>query len=158
MIIKRQQLLKIILIITLLFILFFQILKTKEVFKEKTFFEAEIIKEQSKISKLKNKYLKTVNNKDNQNRTNNGIKEGTAEILAELKKINLKLIDFNSVQTELNLNLQGSFNSILKFIYFLEIEMNQYEISELKIKNSDTDLFCFLKLKNELIKNEKNLF
>lgn len=158
MIIKRQQLLKIILIITLLFILFFQILKTKEVFNEKTFFEAEIIKEQSKISKLKNKYLKTVNNKDNQNRTNNGIKEGTAEILAELKKINLKLIDFNSVQTELNLNLQGSFNSILKFIYFLEIEMNQYEISELKIKNSDTDLFCFLKLKNELIKNEKNLF
>jgi hypothetical protein len=36
--------------------------------------------------------------------------------------------------------------------------MNQFKIAEFKIKNGEKDLFFFLKLKNELIKNEKDIF
>ena len=156
--INRKQLLRIILIILLLFILIFQGIKTKEFSNKKEQLQAEIIKQQLRNFNLKNEYLKTINNNAKAAAAESDIKESTAQILAELKIFNLKLIDFSSAQTELNLNLNGSFHSILNFIYYLESEMNQFKIAEFKIKNGEKDLFIFLKLKNELIKNEKNIF
>ncbi|MGM0500068.1 MAG: hypothetical protein ACQERL_07685 [Bacillota bacterium] len=156
--INREQLLRSILIILLLFILLFQLVKTKEFSNKKQLLETGIIKQKLINSDLKNKYLQTVNTQTKAAETKSDLKESTADILAELKTFNLKLIDFSSAQTELNLNLNGSFHSILNFIYYLEIEMNQFKIAEFKIKNSDNDLFFFLKLKNELIINEKNIF
>jgi len=155
---NRQQLLRIIVIILMLFILPFQLVKTKEFSSKKQLLEAGIIKQKLINNSLKNKYLKFINNKTQAAVTKSDLKESTAEILAELKTFDLTLIDFSSAQSELNLNLNGSFHSILKFIYYLEIEMNQFKIVELKIKKSDSNLFFFLKLKNELITNEKNIF
>ncbi|CCU79352.1 hypothetical protein HSACCH_01261 [Halanaerobium saccharolyticum subsp. saccharolyticum DSM 6643] len=158
MIINRKQLLRIILIILLLFILIFQVIKTKEFSNKKELLQAEIMKQQLLNFNLKNEHLKTINSKTKVAAAENDIKESTAQILAELKTFNLKLIDFSSAQTELTLNLNGSFHSILNFIYYLESEMNQFKIAEFKIKNGENDLFFFLKLKNELIKNEKDIF
>jgi hypothetical protein len=157
--IKKGKLLRIILILLLLFILAFQVAKTKEFFNKKELLQNEIEKQQQQNINLKNKYLKTVyNNKAKETETKTRLKENTAEILTDLKNYNLKLVDFSSAQTELNLNLNGDFYSILNFIHYLEIEKNQFKIEEFKIKNNDSNLFFFLKLKNELIKNEKDIF
>lgn len=152
--INRKQLLRSILIILLLFILLFQFVKTKEFSNKKQLLETGLIKQKLINSDLKKKYLQTVNTQTKAVETKSDFKKSTADILTELKTFNLKLIDFSSAQTELNLNLNGSFHSILNFIYFLEVEMNQFKIAEFKIKNNDNDLFLFLKLKNELITNE----
>jgi nitrous oxide reductase len=152
--INRKQLLRSILIILFLFILLFQFVKTKEFSNKKQLLETGLIKQKLINSDLKKKYLQTVNTQIKAVETKSDFKKSTADILTELKTFNLKLIDFSSAQTELNLNLNGSFHSILNFIYFLEVEMNQFKIAEFKIKNNDNDLFFFLKLKNELITNE----
>src|SRR6056297_2989359 len=102
--INRKQLLRIILIILLLFILIFQGIKTKEFSNKKEQLQAEIIKQQLRNFNLKNEYLKTINNNAKAAAAESDIKESTAQILAELKIFNLKLIDFSSAQTELNLN------------------------------------------------------
>lgn len=152
--INRKQLLRSILIILFLFILLFQFVKTKEFSNKKQLLETGLIKQKLINSDLKKKYLQTVNTQIKAVETKSDFKKSTADILTELKTFNLKLIDFSSAQTELNLNLNGSFHSILNFIYFLEVEMNQFKIAEFKTKNNDNDLFFFLKLKNELITNE----
>ncbi len=155
---NKKQLFRIILIILLFFTLFFQLVKTKEFLNKKQLLVNKIIKQGQVNNNLKNEYLKIVNNQTKAAAAKNDLKENTAKILAELKTFNLKLIDFSSSQTELNLNLNGSFHSILNFIYYLENKMNQIKIAEFKIKNSNSNLFFFLKLKNELIKNEEKDF
>lgn len=111
-----------------------------------------------KNNKLQEKYVRNIHAQDKENIEKKKLKKRTSEIVAQSENFNLKLIDFSSSETELNLNFNGSFHSILNFIYYLEIEMDQFKIAEFKIKNSNNDLFFFLKLKNELIKNEKNIF
>jgi len=152
MIVKKKKLIIVLSALILLFLLSVQIVKSNTLLKEKEMLQAEISKQEEKNYFLKNKYNQTKKIKNSRVKTKNvGLKENTAEILTEIKKIDLKLIDLSSTENELNLNLSGDFHSILHFINYLESETAALKIEEFKIKKNDYDLFLFLKLKKELI-------
>ena len=128
----------------------FQAFKLKNNLVQKEIITVELKKQQFKINSLKNNYrLKSRN--FNLKEKNISLKDSTAEILNKLKTLNLNLIDFSSTKTELNLNINGNFHSLLKLLYYLENEISGIKIKELKLKNNDNNLFFYIKLKNELI-------
>ena len=150
--INQNKLLKISLVLLLLLLLIVQALKTREIIKEKKLLQFAISDQQQQNSDLQNEY--SINQESSNLNINNqpfDLKEKTAEILSELKILNLKLIDFSSSEAELNLNLTGDFNSILNCIYYLENQIEDLKIEEFKIKANRDKLFFFIKLKNELI-------
>ena len=152
MIFKKNKSLKIVIIILLILLLTFQGLKSSEIIKEKKLLQLEISKQQQKNIDLENEYAdkrKKINSSSNDQTFD--IKAETTVILSELEIYNLKLIDFSSSNSELNLNLSGDFSSILNFIYYLENQSEVLKIDEFKIKENSDQLFFFVKLKNELI-------
>ncbi|MFN2341348.1 MAG: hypothetical protein ABR547_08780 [Halanaerobium sp.] len=152
MTIKQNKSLKFALIILLILLLTVQGLKSREIIKEKNFLQLEISKQQQENKDLENEYAdKSQKNKLRINEQTFDIKAETAAILSELEIYNLKLIDFSSSRTELNLNLSGDFSSILNFIFYLENQSEALKIDEFKIKENSDQLFFFVKLKNELI-------
>lgn len=152
MTIKQNKSLKIALIILMVLLLTVQGLKSREIIKEKKFLQLEISKQQQENKDLENEYAeKSQKGKLRINEQAFDIKAETAKILSELEIYNLKLIDFSSSRTELNLNLSGDFSSILNFIFYLENQSEALKIEEFKIKENSDQLFFFVKLKNELI-------
>ena len=133
-------------------LLFMQFGKSREQLAVRRSLEREIEAQQEQNTLLENKYSTVEGPEMNSGREKKyNLKDSTAQILTELKINNLELIDFSSGENELNLNLQGEFKSILSFIYYLETELKFLEIAEFKIKDDSRKLFCFVKLKNELI-------
>jgi len=153
---KNEKLIRLLLIVLLLIFFMVQAAASRDFFNKKELLQSQLEKQQLQNFKLKMKYKNSLSLKQDQKTKTEAIKKSTAEILDKLKKVNLSLLDFSSTQTEVNLNLEGNFYSILKFIQYLETQQNQLKISEFKIKNNDINLFFFLKLKNELIKNEND--
>lgn len=152
MIISQNKTLKIILIIILLFLVIFQALKCRNIINKKELLQSKISAQQLQVDKAEAEYLNESRNINLKNINQNfDFKEKTAVILSELKSFDLKLIDFSSSKSELNLNLSGKFNAVLDFIYYLETEIKVFKIEEFKIKKNSNKLFFYLKLKNELI-------
>ncbi|RAK11045.1 hypothetical protein C8C77_10323 [Halanaerobium saccharolyticum] len=152
MIINQKKIFKISLIFLLLFLLLSQGLKSREIIKEKEIMQYKISEQKQQNNNLKNEYSTKISmrNSESDNQLIN-IKEKTAAILAKVQKYDLILIDFSSTETELNLNLEGNFHSILNFVYYLENSIESLKIIEFKIKKNKDTLFFFVKLKNELI-------
>lgn len=149
---KRKKLVIISAVFLLCLLLFMQLGKSREQLALRRSLESEIEAQQKQILILENKYTSAESSKKTPARKQkSNLKDSTAQILAELKLYDLELIDFSSGENELNLNLQGEFKSILSFIYYLETELKFLEIAEFKIKDDSRKLFCFVKLKNELI-------
>lgn len=98
---------------------------------------------------LKFKYQQSLNSKQMLKKLS--LKEQSSEILFKAENLGLKLIDFNSNKSELNLNFNGDFYSILRFFYYLESNLLSVKISEFKIKSNDKRLFLFIKLRDERI-------
>ena len=147
---KRIMLFSAVILLAVLFLS--QLLLTKELFKKEKLLQTEIKEQRGQNKILENnyqQYRKAHTLKTHFQRK--GVKESTAEILEKLKFFKLRLIDFSSGSSELNLNLKGDFYSILQFIQYLEAKMIGLEIVEFKMKRSGNNLFLFLKLKNELI-------
>lgn len=155
---KNEKLIRLLLIVLLLIFLIVQAAASRDFFNKKEMLQSQLEKQQLQNDKLKIEYKESISLQSDQEIKTEAIKKSTAEILDKLKKIKLTLLDFSSAQTEINLNLEGDFYSILKFIQYLETQQNQLKIAEFKIKNNGINLFFFLKLKNELIKNEKDRF
>lgn len=132
-------------LIILIFLSYYQLAAGKRGISKKSELKFEIEKQQYLNSKLEADYSLKKNSNINK-KQNLDIKEGTAKVLSDLKLYNLQLIDFSSSELELNLNLSGNFNSIIHFIYYLETEMPDWKINELKIKDSSEQLFFFIKL------------
>lgn len=152
MIVKKKKIIIILSVFMLLILVAVQIVESTTLLKEKKILQTEISKQEEQNYLLRNRYNQTKKIKNLRVNTKNvGLKENTAEILAEIKKIDLKLIDLSSTENELNLNLSGDFHSILHFIDYLESEFAVLKIKEFKIKKNDHNLFFFLKLKKELI-------
>jgi len=153
---KNEKLIRLLLIVLLLIVFIVQTAASRNFLNKKELLQSQIKNQRLQNEKLKRKYKNQLKLRPDLRNKAVTLKKNTAEIIEQSKKLNLVLVDLSSAQTELNLNLKGDFHSILKFIQYLELEQNQLEITEFKIKNNGTKLFFFLKLKNELIKNEKN--
>ena len=141
---KKKKIIKISLLLLLFFLLIIQGVKGRSIIQEHKSLYLEITKQQNKNQTLKNKYSSS-------SRQLFDLKAKTSEIFAELKSCSLKIIDYSSTEGELNLNLRGDFNSILKFIYYLDNETEGLKVDEFKIKEDQDNLFFFVKLKNELM-------
>lgn len=147
--IKKEQLL-IIIAVMLFLLLIFQIYQLKIKVNQVKNFELKILKAQQLNRNLEADYyekLKHNNLKNNQMI----LKDFDTLILAKLEQFNLKMIDFSSTETELNLNLTGDFHSILHFIHFLEVKVGKLNITNFKIKDRAEDLFLFIKIEKELV-------
>lgn len=142
---KKKKIIKISLFLLLFFLLIIQGVKGRSIIQEHKSLYLEITKQQYKNQTLKNEYSSS------SGRQLFDLKAKTSEIFAELKSCSLKIIDYSSTEGELNLNLRGDFNSILKFIYYLDNETEGLKIDEFKIKEDQDTLFFFVKLKNELM-------
>ncbi|KXS50482.1 hypothetical protein SAMN04488598_10188 [Halanaerobium congolense] len=153
---KNEKLIRLLLIVLLLIVFIVQTAASRNFLNKKELLQSQIKNQRLQNEKLKRKYKNQLKLRPDLRNKAVTLKKNTAEIIEQSKKLNLVLVDLSSAQTELNLNLKGDFHSILKFIQYLELEQNQLEITEFKIKNNGNKLFFFLKLKNELIKNEKN--
>ena len=141
---KKKKIIKISLLLLLFFLLIIQGVKGRSIIQEHKSLYLEITKQQYKNQTLKNKHPSS-------SRQLFDLKAKTSEIFAELKSCSLKIIDYSSTEGELNLNLRGDFNSILKFIYYLDNETEGLKVDEFKIKEDQDNLFFFVKLKNELM-------
>jgi hypothetical protein len=149
---ERKKLLMISAVVLLIFILVLQLGKSRDSFKIKKILQNEIEKQQKQNSLLENEYYRAGSlDKSAVEGKISSLKRSTSQILADLAEYDLKLIDFSSTENELNLNLKGSFKSIIHFIYYLESELKSLKIEEFKIKDDSKGLFFYLKLKNELI-------
>jgi hypothetical protein len=153
---KNEKLIRLLLIVLLLIVFIVQTAASRNFLNKKELLQSQIKNQRLQNEKLKRKYKNQLKLRPDLRNKAVTLKKNTAEIIEQSKKLNLVLVDLSSAQTELNLNLKGDFHSILKFIQYLDLEQNQLEITEFKIKNNGNKLFFFLKLKNELIKNEKN--
>lgn len=145
---KKRRLFLAIFIVLVVILISLQISKAKDLFLEANSIGAEIENIGEINHYLKKDYLKQREKNDQQQKRSakEDIKANTAQILERVKKTNLKLIDFSSADNELYLNLSGNFNSLLLFINYLEEEIADIEIRELKLKNNSDDLFLFLKI------------
>lgn len=149
---ERKKLLMISAVVLLIFILVLQLGKSRDSFEIKKILQNEIEKQQKQNSLLENEYYRAGSlDKSAAEGKISSLKRSTSQILADLAEYDLKLIDFSSTENELNLNLKGSFKSIIHFIYYLESELKSLKIEEFKIKDDSKGLFFYLKLKNELI-------
>lgn len=152
---REKKILNYLLILLLVILLVFQFVKIENNLKAVDSLQAEILKEQLNNERLEKKYKKEKAENINQNKKEAefeelNLKEMSSAILNELKDFNLKLIDFSSSESELNLNLNGDFNSILAFINQVENKSSALLVAEFKLKRNSGSLFLFLKL------NQKN--
>lgn len=147
---KKEKIIVILITILLLFLLIFQLNKAKTNLKKAETIKNQVNQLQQLNRNLELNYHKSLNN---QNVIKKEQKESGFEtlILAKLEEFNLAMIDFSSTETELNLNLNGDFHSILHFIYYLELSLVQLEIKNFKIKTDTNSLFFFIKIEKELV-------
>ncbi|MFW6251741.1 MAG: hypothetical protein ACOC27_00725 [Halanaerobium sp.] len=149
---KKEKIIRIAVVFLFCFLIIIQLTGSRELFKAKKLLQREIEKQQKQNILLEKEYFSAETSSAQPHiNSKQDLKELTAQVLAELKVYNLKLIDFSSAETELNLNLSGDFNSVLRFLYYLENEIGVLSIEEFKIKDDSRDLFFFIKLKKELI-------
>ena len=132
----------------LVFLIIFQIRSSKNLIVKLNLLQRNIENIQEENTGLRNKYLKISKNEkaEEVHKNQADLKENTPVILEKLKKYNLRLLDFSTTESELNLNINGGFNSILFLINYLEEEFNRVEIKEIKFKQNGDQLFSFIKL------------
>ena len=131
-----------------IFLIIFQIRSSKNLIVKLNLLQRNIENIQEENTGLRNKYLKISKNEkaEEVHKNQADLKENTPVILEKLKKYNLRLLDFSTTESELNLNINGDFNSILLLINYLEEEFNRVEIKEIKFKQNGDQLFSFIKL------------
>lgn len=154
---KEKKTINYLLILLLLVLLVFQFIKIENNLETIDSLQVELLKEQLNNERLEQEYIKEKAENINLNKKEAAgeklnLKEMSSDILNELRGFNLKLIDFSSSEAELNLNLNGDFNSILDFINLIESKSSALLIKEFKLKRNAGSLFLFLKLNQ---KNEK---
>ncbi len=132
----------------LVFLIIFQIRSSKNLIVKLNLLQRNIENIQEENTVLRNKYLKKSKNDraEDVHKNQVDLKENTPLILEKLKNYNLRLLDFSNAESELNLNINGDFNSILLLIDYLEEEFYQVEIKEIKFKQNGDQLFSFIKL------------
>ena len=139
------------LILLIVILIIFQFIKIGNNLDSKNSLQAEVLKEEINNQRLENQYIKEKAENHNKNKKTAvdsflNLKAGSSEILEELKAFDLKLIDFTTSEAELNLNLNGDFNSILAFINLIETKSSILFIKEFKLKRDSDSLFLFLKV------------